>query len=159
MTDQRERVVVVGGGLGGLAAATSLASRGYSVILLERNGHLGGKLNLLEKQGFTFDLGPSILTLPGIFKRVFREAGKDFEALCPIEALEVHWRNFFEDGMVFDFQRDADKTGRELEELFPGAERKLKEYLPTPEDSIPSPTGATSRRAPTPCGDAEATGS
>ncbi len=129
MADQGKRVVVAGGGLGGLAAAGSLASRGYSVILLERNGHLGGKLNLLEKEGFTFDLGPSILTLPRVFKRIFSEAGKDFEALCPIEHLEVHWRNFFEDGMVFDFLSDPLRTGRELERHFPGAEKKLNDYL------------------------------
>ena len=121
--------VVIGGGLGGLSAASALVSRGFSVTLLEKNAHLGGKLNIMEKQGFTFDLGPSILTLPRVFKRVFKEAGEDFESLCPVEPLEVHWRNFFEDGTVFDFSRDPDKTGLDLEAHHHGASELLGKYL------------------------------
>ncbi len=129
MSIRPNHAVVIGGGLGGLSAASALVSRGFSVTLLEKNAHLGGKLNIMEKQGFTFDLGPSILTLPRVFKRVFKEAGEDFESLCPVEPLEVHWRNFFEDGTVFDFSRDPDKTGLDLEAHHPGASELLGKYL------------------------------
>ena len=121
--------LVIGGGLGGFGAASALAARGYSVTLLEKNGHLGGKLNAVTKDGFTFDLGPSALTLPEVFQKVFREAGEDFQSFCPVESLEVHCRNFFEDGTVFDFFSDPEKTGRELEKRHPGTEETLRKYL------------------------------
>ena len=56
------KVAVIGGGLGGLAAACMLAARGYEVVLFEKNPWLGGKAALLEEQGFRFDMGPTILT-------------------------------------------------------------------------------------------------
>ncbi len=65
--DKRDKVIVVGAGLGGLSAAISLASEGYDVEVYEKNDKVGGKLNYLKRDGFSFDLGPSILTMPHIF--------------------------------------------------------------------------------------------
>ncbi|RYD19511.1 MAG: FAD-dependent oxidoreductase, partial [Verrucomicrobiaceae bacterium] len=58
----RKHVIVLGAGLGGISAAISLAQEGYRVTIHEKNGRIGGKLNVLVKDGYTFDLGPSILT-------------------------------------------------------------------------------------------------
>ena len=58
-----KRVGIIGGGLGGLASACTLAARGYSVVLFERNEWLGGKAAVLEQDGFRFDMGPTIVTL------------------------------------------------------------------------------------------------
>ena len=77
MSEQRDwRVVVIGAGLGGMSAAIMLARAGFKVTILEKNTNVGGKLNLLETQGFKFDLGPSILTLPHIFEPLFESEGK-----------------------------------------------------------------------------------
>ena len=57
-------IIISGGGLGGLSAAIHLAARGRRVILLEKNERVGGKLNLVEADGFLFDTGPSLLTMP-----------------------------------------------------------------------------------------------
>jgi phytoene dehydrogenase-like protein len=70
------RIGVVGGGLAGLAAVCTLAARGYSVVVLERNSWLGGKAAVLEAEGFRFDMGPTILTLPSVLARIFQEAGR-----------------------------------------------------------------------------------
>ena len=67
------QVGVVGGGLGGLAAACTLAARGYSVTLFEKSPWLGGKAAVLEGEGFRFDMGPTILTLPSVLRRIFGE--------------------------------------------------------------------------------------
>ena len=56
-----KQIVVIGAGLGGISAAAHLASAGHRVTILDKNAHIGGKLNELKKDGFTFDLGPSIL--------------------------------------------------------------------------------------------------
>ena len=77
--NKNTRIVVIGAGLGGLSAAISLATEGFSVQLLEKNDKVGGKLNILTKDGFTFDLGPSILTMPHIFADLFTRAGKDMD--------------------------------------------------------------------------------
>ena len=63
-TYREPRVGISGGGLGGLAAACTLAARGHKVTLLEKNAWLGGKAAVLEEQGYRFDMGPTILTVP-----------------------------------------------------------------------------------------------
>lgn len=72
---RKGRIGVVGGGLGGLAAACTLAARGYSVVLLEKSPWLGGKAAVLEQAGYRFDMGPTILTLPRVLARICAEAG------------------------------------------------------------------------------------
>src|SRR5271154_2549132 len=78
-TKRAGRVGVIGGGLGGLAAACTLAARGHDVVLFERNSWLGGKAAVLEADGFRFDMGPTILTLPSVLARIFAEAGRSLE--------------------------------------------------------------------------------
>ncbi len=95
LTKKKSRVVVIGGGSGGLSAAISLATEGFSVQILEKNDKLGGKLNILEKDGFSFDLGPSILTMPHAFENLFSRAGKNMADYIQIEKVEPHWRRKF----------------------------------------------------------------
>lgn len=97
-----KRVIVIGGGLGGLSAAISLAQSGYSVSLYERNQHLGGKLNRLEENGFGFDLGPSILTMPFLFEKLFAGSGKNMADYVSIQRLSHQWRSFFPCGTHID---------------------------------------------------------
>ncbi len=115
--NHRKRVVVIGAGLGGLSAAISLASAGFGVKLLEKNDRVGGKLNVLRKEGFTFDLGPSILTMPHVFRRLFEQAGKTLEDYVRLQPVEPHWRNFFADGTVFDLSPEPLTMRRELQKL------------------------------------------
>lgn len=114
---RQQKIVVIGAGLGGLSAAISLASEGFEVSLLDKNDKIGGKLNVLEKQGFTFDMGPSILTMPHIFRDLFEQAGRKLEDYVDIQTVEPHWRNFFEDGTVFDLSSDKNTMRHELQKL------------------------------------------
>ena len=101
MPEKREkRVVVIGSGLGGLSAAINLAREGFRVDMFEKNGKIGGKLNYLKEGGYSFDLGPSILTLPQVFQELFTPFGKDMADYIHIRRIRPHWRNFFEDGTV-----------------------------------------------------------
>jgi diapolycopene oxygenase len=104
------RVAVVGAGLGGISAAVSLAADGFEVDVFEKNPHVGGKLNLLKTEGFSFDLGPSILTLPQYFERLFQRHGKRMSDYLSVRPITPHWRNFFEDGTRIDLYPDPAET-------------------------------------------------
>ena len=109
MNSSREnnRVVVVGGGLGGLATACTLAARGYAVTLCDKNAWVGGKAAVLSEQGFRFDMGPTILTIPGVLKRIYAEAGRDLEQHLDLVPLDPQWRSFFDDGTTLDLHADV----------------------------------------------------
>ena len=113
MQTEQKSVVVIGGGLGGLSAAISLKQKGYDVSLYEKNEHIGGKVNRLEQDGFGFDLGPSILTMPQIFEKIFTGSGKRMEDYVSIKRLDLEWRSFFPDGTVLDLYHDLDVMERE----------------------------------------------
>jgi len=112
-----KKIIVIGAGLGGLSAAISLRQAGYEVEVFEKNDKIGGKLNVLKQQGYTFDLGPSILTLPHIFERLFERSGKRMEDYISIRALRPHWRNVFEDGTVVDLYPEPDKMAAEARKV------------------------------------------
>ena len=88
-------VIVIGGGMGGLSAAIGLAARGARVTLLEKNARMGGKLNMWEADGFTFDTGPHVLTMPWALEEVFAAAGKTMADLVPLVPLETVCRYHF----------------------------------------------------------------
>ena len=108
-----KKIIVIGAGLGGLSAAISLRQSGYDVELFEKNEKIGGKLNVLKEHGYTFDMGPSILTLPQIFERLFTRSGKKMADYFSIRPLRPHWRNFFEDGLTVDLYPEPDKMAAE----------------------------------------------
>ncbi len=114
---RQQRIVVVGGGLGGLSAAACLAADGFQVDLCEKNPHLGGKLNLLQKDGFSFDLGPSIIILPHLFRRIWERAGRRMEPDVEFQPVEPQWRSFFEDGSRLDLWGDRGAMDAELRRL------------------------------------------
>ncbi len=95
-------VAVIGSGLAGLAAASTLASRGHNVILFEANDWTGGKAAVLQEDGFRFDMGPTILTVPRVLARIYEEAGENIRDHLDLRRLDPQWRCFFEDGSTLD---------------------------------------------------------
>jgi phytoene desaturase len=71
-----ENAVVIGAGLGGLAAASLLAAQGYTVDLFEQNDQPGGKMQQFTSSGYRFDTGPSLLTMPFILEKLFSDCGE-----------------------------------------------------------------------------------
>ena len=113
-------VGIIGGGLGGLASACVLAARGHKAVLFERNDWLGGKAALLEEEGFRFDMGPTIVTLPSVLRRIFTEAGRELGDAVDLVRLDPQWRSFFADGSTLDLSADVETMASRLEE-FAGA--------------------------------------
>lgn len=125
----QDRVGVVGGGLGGLAAACVLAARGRSVTLFERSGWLGGKAAVLSERGYRFDMGPTILTLPSVLRRVFAEAGRKLEDHLTLVPCDPQWRSFFCDGTTLDLVPQRERMARILDAFAPGTSKGYGEFL------------------------------
>lgn len=110
-------VAVIGGGLGGLSAAITLRQAGFNVSLYEKNHHFGGKLNRLSQDGFGFDLGPSILTMPYIFENLFKGSQRRMEDYVEIIELPLQWRCFFPSGHIYDLYKDLETMQANNEHL------------------------------------------
>ncbi|QIX26340.1 NAD(P)/FAD-dependent oxidoreductase [Nocardioides sp. JQ2195] len=91
------RVVVIGGGFGGMASAARLAKLGHDVTLVERLPHLGGAMGTVEKDGFTWDAGPSATLLPAVVRDLFRKSGRPLEREIDLVPQEIIRTHHFED--------------------------------------------------------------
>lgn len=129
IVEGNDKVAVIGAGLGGISAAISLAAEGYHVEVFEKNDHVGGKLNMLQKEGFSFDLGPSILTLPQYFESLFERHGRSMDDYVSVGELEPHWRCFFEDDTCIDLLPDPEETADRNAALGPEDGAELQKFM------------------------------
>lgn len=114
------RVVVIGAGVAGLAAAVHAAVAGAKVEVYEAFPTVGGKLGRIEREGFAFDTGPSLFTLPWVFERLFREAGTSLAAELPLDRIDPICRYRWPDGTSWDFASDLMRTVEGLRGFAPG---------------------------------------
>lgn len=89
-----------------MAAAISLAAKGHAVQLYEQGERLGGKLNIRSGKGYTFDTGPSILTMPWVLEQLFARADRNLSDFLTVKRVEPQWRTFFPDGTRLDVSGD-----------------------------------------------------
>ena len=115
-----QTIAIVGGGVGGLTAAIRLATAGHDVAIYERNDVVGGKLARFERDGYSFDLGPSLLTLPRVFDEVFQLAGTSLANELDLVRLDPQFRYHWRDGSKLVVHDDNDATAAEFE-AFAGA--------------------------------------
>ncbi len=106
----RNPVVIVGAGIGGLAAAMTLSSQGRKVLVLDRADKPGGKMREVEVGGRHIDAGPTVLTLRHVFDRMFAEAGLDLAKLVPMRKAEIIARHAWPDGGQLDLFADRART-------------------------------------------------
>ncbi len=127
-------VVVIGGGIGGIATAGLLARDGYQVTLLEAHARLGGRAGLWEKDGFRFDTGPSWYLMPEVFDHWYRLMGSSADEHLKLTKLDPGYRVYFEPqgGMGAEFL-DVRATREDnlamLEEVEPGSRASMEKYL------------------------------
>ena len=123
-------VGVIGGGLAGLASACVLAARGYEVVLFEKNEWIGGKAAQFVQDGYRFDMGPTILTMPSVLSRIFAEAGQTMEDSLDLVRLDPQWRCFFNDGSVMDLVEDVDAMAETLRrDAAPGSDKGYRDFI------------------------------
>lgn len=112
-------ILVVGGGLGGLSAAIHLAAQGRRVIVFEKNERVGGKLNIVCEAGYTFDTGPSLLTMPWVLRDLFETAGRHLEDELTLVAIEPLCRYRWPDGAHFDASQHLPSLAQEIVRIAP----------------------------------------
>lgn len=117
--DLRPTAIVVGSGFGGLAAAIRLAAGGYRVSVLEARSQPGGRAGQIIDQGFTFDTGPTLITVPDLLEDLWTEAGKSLRDYIDIQLLEPYYRIQFKDGKAFEYSGDPDLFDREVARFNP----------------------------------------
>ena len=99
----KKKIVVIGSGLGGLAAAVRLAAQGHEVTLCEQGQSFGGKMNRWSEQGFRFDTGPSLITMPWIFREIFEAAGSRIEDHLQMVPVSPICEYLYPDGTRFNY--------------------------------------------------------
>lgn len=115
----KTKAVIIGAGFGGLSCAITLASQGWEVTVLERQAKPGGKLQRIERGGYTFDRGPSTITMPHVFRSLYELAGVSMEDYVQMYELEPRTRNIFADGTIVDFSRDQAFMKAQIAEYSP----------------------------------------
>jgi len=110
----KKRVIVIGGGFGGLAVACRLAAHGFEVELFEKRDRLGGRAYVYEKNGFKFDGGPAVITAPYLFDDIFKSAGKRREDYFELTLLNPFHRVFDEEGNSFNYTNDLNSISKEI---------------------------------------------
>jgi len=124
------RIVIVGGGIGGLASAALLAREGHEVVLLERNAEFGGRAGSWERDGFRFDTGPSWYLMPEVFEHFFRLLGTSAEAELDLVQLDPGYRVYAEgEAEPLDVSADVAETLETFERLEPGSALRVAKYL------------------------------
>ncbi|MEX5727624.1 phytoene desaturase [Rhodovulum iodosum] len=112
--------IVIGAGLGGLAAAMRLGAKGYRVTVIDKLDVPGGRGSALWMDGHRFDLGPTIVTVPQIFRELWAACGRDFDADVNLVPMDPFYQIVFPDGERFTARQDTEKMRAEVARLSPG---------------------------------------
>lgn len=123
------QAVVIGGGLGGLATALRLSVRGWQVVLCEKNARLGGKMNLFAQDGLRFDTGPSLVTMPWVFRELFSDAGEDMDSHVRLMPVHPPGKYSFADGSEFIYSSSLPRWLDTLRTISPADTDSFFRYM------------------------------
>lgn len=130
------KVVVVGAGPGGLAAAMQLAQAGCQVTILERRDHVGGRTSAIKMDGFRFDCGPTFFLYPRVLTEIFRSVGRDLMEEVPMTRLDPQYRLTFGGGGKLDCTPDMDEMDRQIAEFAADDVGALRRYMDDNRDKL-----------------------
>lgn len=110
-----KKIIVIGGGFGGIAAALRMRARGYEVTLIDRLSMLGGRAQVFERGGFRHDAGPTVITAPFLFDELFSLFKERREDHVEFRAIDPWYRFYFHTGEQFDYCQSIEDTNAEIE--------------------------------------------
>ena len=120
---------IIGAGIGGITTAIYLAKNGYNVNIWEKNDVPGGRCGQLIHEGHRFDLGATMLLMPGVYREVFESLGLNFDELLEIKPLEDLYKLYFDDGEEFCFSTDSKKMEAQHEAIEKGSFKRAESYI------------------------------
>ena len=112
-----KKVVVIGSGFGGLAAALRLRAKGLDITLVEKQPDLGGRARVFKKGSFIYDGGPTVITAPYLFEELFSLFNKKISKYVEIVPLDLWYRFVFSDGQTFDYSGDEKSMEQEVKKF------------------------------------------
>jgi len=124
-----KKVIVIGAGFSGLAAATSLAQAGHEVTILEKNEIAGGRARKFEVDGFTFDMGPSWYWMPDVFDNYFERFGKKTSDYYDLKRLDPSYQIYFGENDIMDVPAKMNELEAMFEQYEPGSAKNLRHFL------------------------------
>jgi phytoene desaturase len=124
-----KHVVIIGAGMGGLAAALRLAHLGFRVTVLEKQPQAGGRSNLLVENGFRADMGPTILVMKSAFDEMYRSIGQDIDQRIDFIQLDPNYRVYYHDGTHLDLFSSMPRLATEIERIYPGGAERLFRFI------------------------------
>lgn len=125
----KRSVNIVGAGIGGLATSIRLASRGHHVTVFEQSDKPGGKLGTRRWEGFRWDTGPSLFTVPDLVEELYVLAGEEMKRYIRYQKLEIISRYFYEDGKVLSAFGDPERFSEEVEKVFGEPASRVRMHL------------------------------
>jgi len=125
----KKSAVIIGAGIGGIATSVWLSRSGYDVSVYEKNATPGGRCGQLVRDGHRFDLGATMLIMPGIYKEIFQSLGIPLFENNDITPLEDLYRIYFDNNDVITFSSDEGKMKLQLEKIEPGSFKKSQKYV------------------------------
>ena len=129
MADTPSSAIVIGAGLGGLAAAMRLGAKGYRVTVLDRLDMPGGRGSSITKNGHRFDLGPTIVTVPQVFRELWAACGRDFDRDVSLRALDPFYEIRWPDGSKFAARQSTPEMRAEVARLSPDDLKGYDKFL------------------------------
>lgn len=126
----KKKITVIGAGAAGLASAIRLQHAGYDVTIYEKESTPGGKMNTVELDGYRFDLGPTIVMMPELYREVFELTGRDPDDYIPMERLDPMYSAFFDEGKEkLDVSSDLVKLMETFEAIDPDDAAGFLDYM------------------------------
>ena len=123
------KTIVIGAGLGGLATACLLASDGHEVTILEKNKKAGGKIGEIKVNGFRFDTGPSLLTMPFVLESLFEKCGAKLADYLTIEAVDPICSYFYPNNTQFDCHQNSCVNIAQIQQFAPDDVQAYKRFM------------------------------
>ncbi len=126
---RRPKVIVVGAGIGGIAAAARLARRGCQVTVVEKNERPGGRCGRMSVDGYTFDTGATLFLMPELYAQTFQELGERMEDHLDLRRIDPTYHLHFQDGSRLQLTSDLNAMQSQLEAIEPGSFERMLRYL------------------------------
>lgn len=122
-------VIIIGAGIGGIAAAARLARAGYSVSVYEKQATPGGRVEVVSGKGYRFDAGPTLFLMPDVWRQTYADLGEEMDQHLDLIRLDPTYRVHFHDGASIDLSSNLVLMREQLDRLSPGSFKAYLRYL------------------------------